>query len=366
MKMYSCESIDNQIALNRTNPNCFTSHITFCNMMNAANGLGCFPLYKNYNGTPIDWLEVMEHREKIKEEFAKGNFPRECKGCFRIQEKEPQKHKQITILQIAAWNACNSKCVYCESDYFADYQKYLSDYSLFHKKFVEQYDVVETVKNMIKTGVLSKNAKIDITGGEPTIYPRFNELLACLLEYGCRNINILSNAIVYSPIIEYGISLNAINLIISIDAGSRDVHKKVKGVSSYDLVWENVSNYHKALKSSQVHSSKKHWIDLKYIIIENLNDSKREIDLWIKKAKDVGVEVLSLNLTDQFNRNTNYNKSRAIKMVNLSEYAFKKAVKNGFKMYFHPNLQDNYIKLGKEILGNFNPMETFKEDNGLM
>ena len=252
MKIYSCESIDNQIALNRTNPNCFTSHITFCNMMNASNGLGCFPLFKNYNGEPIDWTKAMEQREIIKEEFAKGNFPRECEGCFRIQEKAPQTHRKITILQIAAWNACNSKCIYCESDYFTDYKKYLTDYNLFHKKFVEQYDVVETVKNMIKNEVLSKNAKIDITGGEPTIYPKFNELLGCLLDYGCRNINILSNAIVYSPLIEYGIGLNAINLIVSIDAGSRKVHKKVKGVSSYDLVWENISNYQKIMKNAQL------------------------------------------------------------------------------------------------------------------
>lgn len=367
MTEYSCEFIDNSLALNRTNPNSYTSNISFCNSVNPSNGLGRFALFYDYDGEKdIDWKEALEKRACIQEEFAKGNFPKPCQGCYRIQKKTHLTHKKITILQIAAWNICNSRCIYCESDYFKDYEKYINDYNSFNRKFISHYDVYKSVKNMIDNEVLSKSARIDISGGEPTLYPRFGELLACLAEYGCTNINILTNAIIYSPVIEQAIKLNSTSLVISVDAGSREIHKKVKGVSSYDLVWENIEKYQKVMTEvNNKNNEMRHWIELKYILIENLNDSKKEIDKWLHLAKKANVKVLSMNVRDQFDQDINYDKKFLKKFIFLSKYAASKAKKMGFEMYFHSNLTDCYQKANETIPTCFDVMYYYRKENNL-
>ncbi len=343
MVKYSCQYIDDAISFNRTDHGSTLSRITFCNFMNINNGLGRAPFIENYDGSPIDWDELIQKRELIRENFANGIFLKECEGCPRIQKTPPKKHKKITSLSIASWQICNSRCIYCEAEYLKVYKNYINDYHKYYKKFVEQYDVYKIVKDLTEKEILSKNALIDITGGEPTLYPKFNDLLSLLIDYECKNIRVLTNAIVYSPVIERAIKENAVTLIISIDAGSKKVHEKVKGVCSYDLVWENIRRYSKAIQTNNNHD-----IDLKYILIEGINDSKKEIETWLKLSKKNGATCVSINVRDQLLQKVNIDKKTAKKMINLSEFAYKKAKKLKIKFYLHSNLLDLYSKFEKE------------------
>lgn len=342
MTQYRCEYIDNAISFNRTDCNSMDSRITFCNFVNIHNGLGRAPFVKEYEGDKINWDELIEKREEIKRDFANGKFLKECEGCSRIEESSPLTHKKIKMLSIASWQICNSHCIYCEAEYFNRYTDYLDNYSEFYKKFVEQFNVYEIVQDMIKKEILDKNALIDITGGEPTLYPRFNELLALLVEYGCKNIRVLTNAIIYSPAIEKALKADAVTLIISLDAGTKKVHEKAKGVCSYDLVWENIRKYSESLPKNSNHQ-----IDLKYILIEGLNDSKKEIQTWLDLCKKNGATCVSVNVRDQLLQKVNIDQKTVNKMTSLAEFAYKKAKKNNLKIYFHANLLDLYDKYNK-------------------
>lgn len=344
MTKYSCHYIDNYISFNRTDRNSMLSRITFCNYTNVNNGLGRSPFIENYDGSPIDWDELLQKRDKIRKDFSEGIFPKECEGCFQMEEKEPQTHHKIYDMTIASWQICNSKCVYCESEYINKYKEYISDYPTFHKKFVEQYNVVPIIREMTEKEILAKEARIDITGGEPTLYPRLDELLSVLLDYGCHNMRIYSNVIVFSPLIEKALSQDAATMIISLDAGSREMHRKVKGVSSYDLVWENIKRYSVALPKNS-----KHDIDLKYIIIPGLNDSKKEIDIWLKLSKNNGATCVSVDLDFRVLQKVHVDKKIAEKVMKLNNYAIKKAKKMNLRIYFHPNLRDIYLKFNKEL-----------------
>ena len=208
---YFCEYIHNAISFNRTDWDSLLSRITFCNFVNTSNGLGRAPLLEDYDGSELDWADLFEKRKKIQDDFENGIFPKQCEGCYRITQLE-NPNRKLTMLSIAAWQICNSRCIYCEAEYLKDYEKYYDTYENFSKKFIQQYDVLEVVKYMIKHNMIEKNALIDITGGEPTLYPKFNEMLALLLEYGCKNIRVLSNTIVHSPVIERGLKMNAITM----------------------------------------------------------------------------------------------------------------------------------------------------------
>ena len=328
MTEYRCHYIDNSIAFNRTDMESMFSRITFCNCMNSANGLGRSPFVENYDGRDLDWAELLDKRDKIREDFAKGIFPKQCEGCYQIEKKAPEKHRKIYDLAIAAWQICNSNCVYCEAEYLRNYKNYLNDYTTFHKKFVEQYDLLKIIKELISKEILAKEARIDITGGEPTMYPRFNEILANLTEYGCKNIRILTNAISYSPSIEKALINDAATMIISIDAGSKEMHKKVKGVSSYDIVWENITKYAKLLPKDS-----KHDIDLKYILIPSLNDIKKEVEKWIKLSKQAGATCVSVDVDFRVLAKVNVDKKIQKNLINLFEFAVNKAKKYKIRIY---------------------------------
>ena len=343
MTEYTCEYIEGAISFNRTDYDSFLSRITFCNFENINNGLGHTALIEDYAGEEIDLDKLIEKREKIKNDFGNGIFPKSCVGCPRIEKRKPKEHNKIYNLSLASWQICNSRCVYCESEYFDKYNRYIENYSDFHKKFVEQYDILSIVKQLVKKEILAKDALIDITGGEPTMYPRFNELLAVLLEYGCKRIRILTNAIIYSPVIERGLRENAVTLTISVDAGSQGMHKKVKGVASYNLVWENIRKYSKFLQKNTEQQ-----LDLKYILIPGLKESKRELNLWIKLSMLNGATCISVNVTNQLLQKIDINKKVAYRMMSLAEYAYRKAKKKNIPMYFHSNLLDIYTKFNKQ------------------
>lgn len=74
---------------------------------------------------------------------------------------------------------------------------------------------------MIDKNLISDSATIDIAGGEPTLYYKFNEALEMLLSINIKNIVIHTNGILYNKIIEKGIKNGKINLIVSIDAGTK-------------------------------------------------------------------------------------------------------------------------------------------------
>ena len=344
MTQYRCHYIDNSVAFNRTDMGSMYSRITFCNCMNSANGLGRCPFVENYDGSDLNWDELLDKRDKIRQDFAKGIFPKQCEGCYQIEEKAPETHRKIYDLAIAAWQICNSNCVYCEAEYLKNYKNYLDDYKTFHKKFVEQYNFLKVIKDLTEKEILAKEARIDITGGEPTMYPRFNELLAVLTDYGCKNMRILTNAISYSPSIEKALVADAATMIISIDAGSKEMHRKVKGVASYDMVWENIKKYAKLLPPNS-----KHDMDLKYILIPGLNDIKKEVETWIKLSKLAGATCVSVDVDFRVLAKVNVDKKIQKKLVDLFEFAIKKAKKYNIRIYSHPNLRDIYIKFGKNV-----------------
>lgn len=344
MVEYRCHYIDDCIAFNRTDCDSMLSRVTFCNCMNSSNGMGRAPFIENYDGSPINWDELLDKRDEIRKNFAKGIFPKQCEGCYQIEEQPPKNHRKIYDLAIAPWQICNSKCVYCESEYIYKYQDYIDDYGKFYKKFIEQYNMIPILEEMISKEILSKEARIDITGGEPTQYPRFNELLALLIEYGCKNIRILTNAITYSPAIEKALKADSATMIISLDAGTKEMHRKVKGVSSYDIVWENIKRY-----ASVLPAGSKHDMDLKYILIPGLNDSKKELDLWLKTSKAAGATCVSVDVDFRLLSKINVDKKIASNLVKLYEFAYKKAAKYKIRIYAHPNLRDIYIKQGVQL-----------------
>ena len=298
---------------------CFTCH----------SGGGKITLKNEYAGEAIDWDKLFELKRKYRIEHRKGNLTPNCIGCVFLEEKEWDEEDYINFLQFNYWVLCNSKCSYC--------------YEVQNKKMFEKikpYDAVPVIKDMIERKILRPGGEVSFGGGEPTIAPEFEELIKLLSENGFRNMRIHSSGIKFSPAIEKAIKMGVLNVVISIDAGSEKTYKKIKNVNAYKKVLENMRKYAAANKAGYG------LMTSKYIIIPNINDNRKEIDLWIDSVREAGGRWLALDIEDVwYKTNRSTISSYYLDLVN---YVIDKA--NSFNMKIELYDRARGLKEGKNFL----------------
>lgn len=250
---------------------CFTCH----------SGGGHITLNHEYKGEDINWKELFEKKRKYREEHKKGNILPNCNGCIFLEEKEWNDEDYIDFLQFNYWIQCNSKCTYC--------------YEVQHRKKFEKikpYNTVPIIKEMIEKNILRPGGEVSFGGGEPTIAPEFEDLIKLLTENGFTNMRIHSSGIKYSPAIAEAIKKGVLNIVISIDAGCDKTYKKIKNVNCYKKVLENMKKY--AAANTHGHGL----MTSKYIIIPNINDNRKEIDMWLDSVQQTGTRWIAIDIED--------------------------------------------------------------------
>ena len=268
----SCSYIEHGMVLDHCNI------IRHCNNFNPRYG-GRPVVYSNYHGEKINWTEFFNKKRELRRKYRENSCPELCKGCVNVAFKNWDDEDYIDYLLLTPWVPCNSNCIYCDAP--RD-QRVLSNTKI--------YKVLPLIKDMIKNKVLKKDGTIDFAGGEPTIYPEFENLLNEFIHNSFKKIIIHTNAIQRSNAIIKGLQKGCVRVLVSIDAGSKDIHRKIKQVESYDIVWANLKEYAK----SQPKASD--FVKTKYIIVPGLNDSKDEINLWLEKSQEIGIKSVVLNL----------------------------------------------------------------------
>ena len=335
MQCKVCENLNKSICFNAD-----SIGITYCTLTNATNGLGWPKISKEvFDGNKINWDKFFEERDKEIENIKNDTPRKECENCQQIQIAEYSNEKKIKYVLLSPWQICNSNCIYCLG-HELPLDKKSPNYMVDYKKVVEPYDIIEILQDMISKNILDKDAKMDFAGGEPTLYPRFDELIDFLLENGFNNIIIHTNNIQYSKAIEKGIKKNAISLMISIDAGSKKCHEKVKRVKSFDKVWQNFKKYSKA--KTQNYTGK---LCTKYVIVPGINDTEKEIKEFIKQSKKHGATLVALNVYNQLLNNMNYEETLLKHLYSLAEFFKEFAIKEGIQYNLFPNIGYVYTKL---------------------
>lgn len=240
--------------------------------------------YPEYKGENIDWDYVYKERKKffkkLKPKSSTDFIPKTCKGCCDIEhfitDNKPSDFENI-INKVYFHNhmSCNAKCIYCTYEYLE--RRY-------------GYEVLPFVKTLIDKKILSPNALIYMSGGEITISKEFEELLSLLLSYLNSQIEILTSGIKYCKSIEQAFIENKCRLVISLDSGCKDTYLKIKQVDCYDKVIKNIKSYITASDNA------KNMITLKYIIIDNINDNKEEIEKFLSVCEDLGIKNVRLDI----------------------------------------------------------------------
>ena len=321
MKYLSCRYIEHGMDFEheRLETCCFTCH----------SGGGHITLNPEYKGEMIDWGKFFELKRKYREEHKKGNILPNCTGCIFLEEKEWDDEDYIDFLQFNYWVQCNSKCTYCYE---------VQNRKKFEK--IKPYNTVPIIKEMIEKNILRSGGEIAFGGGEPTIAPEFEDLINLLTENGFRNMRIHSSGIKYSPAIAEAIKKGVLNIVISIDAGCEKTYKKIKNVNCYKKVLENMKKY------ASVNTYGHGLMTSKYIIIPNVNDNRKEIDMWLDSVRKAGGKWIAADIEDVW-----YKTNRATisdYYLGLINYIIEQANKDNMKCELYDRAKG--LKEGKNKL----------------
>ena len=299
MRYKSCNWIENGISFD------VDSYKVCC--LYSSEGGGNTVVKANYKGELINWNEFFFHKQKIKDAHQKGKINSKCNGCVNLVEKDwTFSNNKISFINLDYWTKCNSCCSFCFTSKNKEY------YNSF-----DNYNFLPILEDMIQKGIISPEGHVSFGGGEVTLLSEFEIVLNKLIDLGFKHIKIHTSCIQYSNAIEYGLGKGVIELIVSVDSGSKSLHKKIKGVESYDQVWNNLSKYISHKKGNST-------VKTKYILIPDVNDSITEIDLWLEKSKNIGVSSVIQEIESEWFYKRRDNVPKYI--IKYFEYAKNKAL----------------------------------------
>lgn len=229
-----------------------------------------------YTGGPIDLNLYARHIENTLQ--AIQNNESVCKGCPKLFECESDKLVNNCQFRNISVNMhryfCNCKCTYCDF------------WKMPERGF--GYDIFPGLESLHKANALRENFFISWGGGEPSILPTFDKSSEFALNIGAYQ-QIHTNCLRFSPAILKVLAQDRGVINVSLDSGTRETYREIKGVDGFDKVIQNLKQYRDAGAKN---------IILKYIVFEQ-NNNVKEINAFLHIAKLLRVNEIEFSLNFQ-------------------------------------------------------------------
>lgn len=240
--------------------------------------LFCCDLEEIRNASPyVPWKSsecetvnsFLKQRDTYIEDLQRPHTQGPCDNCPDLRMAEWNADRKVNILSLSLSYPCQLSCIYC---------KLANDKNLPNReeelKKACSIDINKLLNALKKNGKFHPSEPVQISGGEITVSPKKEELLNAVGEYP---LQIFTNGILYDEKIakltarDDGSFLN-----ISLDAGTKETYRLVKGLDVYEKVCETLRKY----KDKGSH------ILLKYIILPE-NCSKEDFDGFTALAEEI-------------------------------------------------------------------------------
>lgn len=289
------------------------------------------PLYikKNYYGEKLDWNELLNMINEIRENQKKGIIDSHCAGCFGLQEQEWEDNPKFKWLQIAHWADCNCYCTYC--------YRYQNEF----EKPKKRYKIMPIIKELDKLGLIDYNGELAYSGGEPASLREFDDITNFFIKKGERLIMVHTNAIKPVKSVLTGLKTDTMSVTVSVDCGDREKFKQIKRIDAYNKVMDTLKKYVKA------QGSNKKMVRSKYILIPNVNDTKSDIDKWIEETLKIGIQQVILDFeADWLARNSDNIPSY---IDELYDYIIEKTKEEGLELQFYGVANQYRTIKGKDL-----------------
>ena len=260
------------------------------------------------NGNTPSSDDLVTARKKIFEDIQ-NNKSESCNGCPFLYERNsyPKFTNEINHLSIEHHSVCNLRCNYCSEIYFGGKRS--------------SYDVVKFIQYLSESGSFKNCKQVVWGGGEPTLDKSFELIVNEIDKSANPNIyhRVFTNSVRYHDAIKKFLERGLIKIVTSIDSGSRENFKKVRGRDKFFDVFENLKTY------SSIDPSK---VTIKYIFTED-NCEEKELEGFVNNCLKYNL----INCCFQLSLNFKYEdlKLSILKKISYLMGLFKKS---GIKKFF--------------------------------
>ena len=229
---------------------------------------------------PITSQEVLNAKRELHQKINSGEKT-PCDECpfLEFREWSPLNELDIKYLSLEYHSICNLRCSYCSEEYYGGKQV--------------DYNISETLDNLLSEGRLNNCKLVVWGGGEPTLGKDFEYLLKMLAEkVPDLQQRILTNAVKTSPGIELLLAANKAHVIASIDAGTDTVFELIRGRKHLSKVCDNLKRY------SEINSSR---VTVKYIFTEG-NQSISEVKSFVSLIQQSELLKCNFQISSDFKK----------------------------------------------------------------
>lgn len=227
----------------------------------------------DYSGGELPIEAILNKRDSLRQLNNENISESPCKGCPQLKSKQWNDGADgyFDMLIVNNFVACNLACKYC-------YTVLRNDLNL--SKYY--YPVLPVIKEMIDNNYLKATASIAWAGGEPTILKEFEAVSDLIMSNGyLQTVN--TSGVMYSKSIEKGLIDRKIFVNISLDSGTVETYRKIKGKDCFNQVVENIRGY----------ASTSGALTLKYIVMDD-NSAVEDINGFIDVCRLAGVNAVSV------------------------------------------------------------------------
>ncbi len=239
----------------------------------------------------------------------KNNQPNKCTNCHLLKEGFWPKKPALNYVCFSTshpGDVCNLKCSYC----FVE-----KKFEKLNGKNAAGYTTYETIKQLSQMPEYNRsNMTIELSNGEFCANKYCDEIFDILLNNSWK-VRFVTNMTIYrEKFAEFLKTGRTVNVLTSLDAGTRETYKAIKKVDCLDKVIENMKKY--PLKDVD--------FQLKYIFLEGVNDNEADVNGFYNIVKDVECKKIALSS----NKRTPYSDN----IKNLVTELAKKAKQDGIKI----------------------------------
>lgn len=122
------------------------------------------------------------------------------------------------------------------------------------------------------------------TAGEPLLHPRRKEFYQA---FDGAEFVVNTNGSIYDPDLFEMMTQKQVLLITSVDAGTRETYRKIKGIDGFSRIRNNLSRYAQATMGI---------VALKYLFVPGVNDFRADIDGFVELCMDIGAMFVIVSI----------------------------------------------------------------------
>ena len=246
-----------------------------------------------------------------------------CLGCpFLYETDKPDFSHEINHLSIEHHSYCNLRCTYCSEIYYGGKRS--------------KYNVVEFIKYLSDSKAFKNCKQVVWGGGEPTLDKSFELIVNEIDKYANPNIyhRVFTNSVRYHQAVKDFLKRDLIKIVTSIDAGTKEKFKQVRGRDKFYNVFENLQKYS---------SYNPNRITIKYILTdENLDES--ELKNFVENCIKYNLEKCNFQISMNYK-----NEDLELKYLKSITYLMGYLKKNNINKFFcDDHIAARFKKLSEE------------------